>query len=390
MNASPSSPSLQPVNASERIHILDILRGFAIFGILAVNISGFASPVYLPGYNFAENWPWYDGVADVLMLYLADGKFFIIFSFLFGIGFSVQMARAESKGRQLMAYYPRRLGVLFGIGALHAVLFWVDDILRLYALLGFLLLAFRNRSNKTVLAWAGIFFVLNYLLSLVSGALEWSMPDLAAAGRETYLHGSFFSVAQFQAWAGIYMFFIVAQVQSANVMSLFLLGLLAGRVKFFENLPENRALLRKILAVGLTAGIMLNASHHFLENPLEANLVFIVGALGLSAAYMSGLCLLSLNQTGAKILAPLGQAGRMALTNYILQSVICSFLFNGYGLGLYEKVGAAGLWGFTFAIFVFQVGLSNWWLARFQFGPLEWLWRSLTYLQKQPFRRREI
>jgi uncharacterized protein len=131
-----------------------------------------------------------------------------------------------------------------------------------------------------------------------------------------------------------------------------------------------------------------NAIHRWLETTWLANLDFMIGALGLSAVYVSGLCLLSLNETGAKLLAPLGQVGRMALTNYVLQSVLCSFIFNGYGLGLYEKVGAAGLLGFTLVIFIFQIWLSNWWLVRFQFGPLEWVWRSLTYLQKQPFRRK--
>lgn len=387
MNDSLSPAPLQPIKISERIHILDILRGFALFGVLAVNIYGFASPAYLPGYDFRENMPWYDSFADAATLYLADGKFFTIFSFLFGIGFSVQMARAESKGRELMTFYPRRLGVLFGIGVLHALLFWVDDILRLYALLGFLLLAFRSRSNRSLLAWSGIFFVLNYGLSLASSALELSMPDIAAIGREIYLHGSFLAVVQFQAWAGIYVFLQVIQVQGANIMALFLLGLLAGRVKFFEKLPENRVLLQKILVIGLAASIVFNAIHHWLETSWLANLDFMIGALGLSAAYISGLCLLSLNESGAKLLAPLGQVGRMALTNYILQSVLCSFIFNGYGLGLYEQVGAAGLWGFTIAIFIFQVGLSNWWLSRFQFGPLEWAWRALTYLQKPPFRR---
>lgn len=140
-------------------------------------------------------------------------------------------------------------------------------------------------------------------------------------------------------------------------------------------------------ALGLLIGIGFNAVHHWLKTAWLANLDFIIGALGLSAAYVSGLCLLSLHQSGVKWLAPLAQIRRMALTNYVLQSVICSFLFNGYGLGLYEKVGAAELLAFTLGIFISQVWLSNWWLARFQFGPLEWVWRALTYLQKPAFRR---
>ena len=389
MNDSISPTSLQPVNASERIHILDILRGFAVFGILAVNIAGFSSTAYLPGYEFTGKLPWYDAFAEALVLYLADGKFFTIFSFLFGIGFSVQMARAESKGRDLMTFYPRRLGVLLAIGILHAILFWLNDILRLYALLGFLLLAFRNVSNRSLLAWTGIFFVANYGLSLTTAQAELLMPNLADVGREIYLRGSLLQVVQFQVLASMYVFVRVLHIQGANVMALFLLGLLAGRVRFFENLPQNRPFLQKILIAGLLTGIALNGIHHWLETSWMSNLDFMIGALGLSAAYISGICLLSMNVTGAKLLAPLGQTGRMALTNYILQSVICSFLFNGYGLGLYEKVGAAGLWGFTLAIFGFQVLLSNWWLARFQFGPLEWVWRYLTYLQKPPFRRKK-
>ncbi|GAB4487678.1 MAG: DUF418 domain-containing protein [Anaerolineales bacterium] len=388
MNESNLSTLLQPVKASERIHILDILRGFAIFGILLVNIIGFATPSYLPGYKITGHMPWYDEIADLAVLYLADGKFFTIFSFLFGIGFSVQMARAESKGRSLMTFYPRRLAILLGIGLLHAILFWVDDILRLYALLGFLLLAFRKRSSQTLILWAGIFFALNYLFSLTSQTFELHLPNLAALGREIYQQGSFLTVVQFQAWASMIIFARVAQIQSGNVMALFLLGLLAGRARFFENLNEKRPLLKKILALGLLTGIVFNIIHHWLETTWLKNLDFMIGALGLSTAYICGLCLLWMHTSGAKWLEPLSQVGRMALTNYVLQSVLCSLIFNGYGLGLYEKVGSAGLWGISVAIFMLQVSLSRWWLTRFQFGPLEWLWRSLTYMQKQPFRRK--
>ena len=110
-----------------------------------------------------------------------------------------------------------------------------------------------------------------------------------------------------------------------------------------------------------------------------------IGAPAFAAAYVSGLSLLSLKESGAKLLAPISKVGRMALTNYVLQSVVCSILFNGYGFGLYEKIGAAGLWGITFAIYLCQIPLSAWWLSRFQFGPLEWLWRLLTYRERQQF-----
>jgi uncharacterized protein len=137
----------------------------------------------------------------------------------------------------------------------------------------------------------------------------------------------------------------------------------------------------------LFVGLAFNALFFLMEEGWLAALGFTIGAPTLAAAYVSGLSLLSLQEGGAKLLAPIGQVGRMALSNYVLQSIICSFLFSGYGLGMYEKVGAAGLWGITFAVYLVQIPLSVWWLSRFQFGPLEWLWRSLTYGKKQPFLR---
>lgn len=388
--ASPAN-TLRPVAKAERIQILDILRGFAVFGILAVNIGGFASPVFYPGYIPPENLPWYDELAETLMLFFAEGKFYTIFSFLFGLGFSVQMARAEAKGRDVRSFYPRRLWVLFGLGLLHTVLFWIGDILRMYALLGFALLAFRNRSNRTLVTGAGVFFALGFvILALIGGPtgggdVEGMPMDVVAMARQAYNSDSFPTVVIFQVFAGIISFVIIALTQGASVMALFLLGLLAGRMKFFEHLSENESILKRIALWGLFIGLAFNALFVFVENPWWASLGFIIGAPALAATYISGLSLLSLQARGAKLLAPVCQVGRMALSNYVLQSMVCSLIFNGYGLGLFEKVGVAGLWGITFAIYLVQIPLSAWWLSRFQFGPLEWVWRSLTYGKKQPF-----
>ena len=129
MNATKTSTAMAPIRSAERIQILDILRGFAIFGILAVNIAGFASPVSIPGYVSPESLPWYDELATTLVTFFCEFKFYTIFSFLFGLGFSVQLARAEAKGKDIKSFYPRRLWVLFFFGVLHAVLFWLGDIL---------------------------------------------------------------------------------------------------------------------------------------------------------------------------------------------------------------------------------------------------------------------
>ncbi len=383
--------TLSPIDKTERIQILDILRGFAVFGILAVNIAGFASPAFYPGYVPPESLPWYDELAETLMLFFAEGKFYTIFSFLFGLGFSVQLARAEAKGRDVRSFYPRRLWVLLGLGLLHTLFFWIGDILRLYALLGFALLAFRSRSNRTLLVWAGIFFALGFvILGLIGGPAGGGdtegMPfDFVTMARQIYTSDSFLSVVIFQFFAGNISFIVIALAQGASVMALFLLGLVVGRTGFFEGLFENQSTLKKIALWGLMIGLALNALFVFTKNSWLASLGFTIGAPALAAAYVSGISLLSLKANGAKLLAPIGQVGRMALSNYVLQSVVCSLIFNGYGLGLFEQVGAAGLWGITFAVYLAQIPLSVWWLRRFQFGPLEWVWRSLTYGKKQPF-----
>ena len=382
--------TLAPISSKERLQILDILRGFAIFGILAVNIGGFAAPVFFPGYLVPDR-STFDELAQRLMLFFAEGKFYTIFSFLFGLGFSVQLGRAENKGRDIKSFYPRRLWVLFGFGILHAIFFWYGDILRLYALLGFALLAFRSRSNRTLLIWSGIFYAAAFIILALVGGPFANEPipgfDVVTMARQAYQGSSFLNVLVFQVFTFPVTFGVIALVQGLSVMSLFLLGLFAGRIHFFEHLQENRVWLVRAVVVGLIVGVPANTLFMMTENPISASFGFTIGAPAFAAMYISLIGLFSLTEFGQKILAPLSYVGRMALTNYILQSVVCSLLFFGYGFGLYEQIGAAGLWGITFLIYLVQIPLSMAWLSRFHFGPLEWVWRTLTYRQRQPFVR---
>ncbi len=308
--------------------------------------------------------------------------------------FRSQLARAEAKGADVRSFYPRRLWILFGFGLLHATFFFIGDILRHYALFGFALLAFRNRSSRTLMTWAGVFFVLGFILVALiggptgnAGELPEGMPNIIEMARQVYNSDSFLSVVFFQVIGALISFLIILFLQGGTVMALFLTGLLVGRTRFFERLAENHRLLKKMALWGLVLGLALNALFVFAaENIWLASIGFAFGAPILSVAYVSGLGLLSLTTFGAKLLAPIGMVGRMALSNYIAHSVICSFIFNGYGLDLYERVGPVGLWGIVLGIYIIQIPVSIWWLSRFQFGPLEWVWRSLTYQQRQPFK----
>jgi uncharacterized protein len=386
------SSSLKPVAQAERIHILDVLRGFAIFGILVVNIVGFDSPSSYPDYVPPQGTPWYDELAELLLHFFMVGKFYAIFSFLFGLGFSVQLTRSQEKEKDIHSFYPRRLWVLFAFGLLHAILFWTGDILRHYALLGFILLGFRKYSNRTLLLLAGIFAFLSLLLDGLVGGPEGGerlfvpIVDSETMARNIYNYGSFFDVVKHQILISFSSFVVITQLQGFGIMVYFLLGLLAGRIKFFERLPENRVTLQRIAVCGGLVGVVANGAFVFGENLWLSSLSFVIGGPLLAACYISIISLLSLTKVGARLLVPIGKVGRMALSNYVLQSILCAILFNGYGFGLLGgRIGMAGLWGISLAVYLMQIPLSVWWLGRFQFGPLEWLWRSLTYGQKQPF-----
>lgn len=380
---------MTPIQQGERIQILDILRGFAIFGILAVNITGFAAPIFWPGY-MGHALLWYDDLAEKVIEFFFEAKFYTIFSFLFGLGFSVQLSRAAAKGRDIRSFYPRRLLILFVIGIFHAVLLWTGDILRLYALLGFALLAFRKRSSRTLLIWAGVFFAISFImLGILGGQDGGSTPgipgfDLPAMARVAYNSPSFWVMLTFQFFGALGVFFFLSFSQGPSVMALFLLGLLAGRLRIFENLAQHRQLAKQALIIGIVLGIAGNSLLVFSGNSWLKSLGMTIGAPALAAAYVSALSLISLRQGGSRLLSPLAQVGRMALTNYVLQSLVCSILFYGFGFGLYEQVGAAALLGITILIYLVQIPLSVWWLKRFQYGPLEWLWRSFTYRKWQP------
>ncbi len=362
--------------------------------------------------------PWYDRAAEWLIRFLGEGKFYSLFSLLFGLGFTLLMDRIEARGGRFVPLYLRRLFVLLGIGMVHAFLIWMGDILVMYALLGFLLLLFRKARPRTLLIWAVILVATPLLFNAAATglvALGRSVPegareiDLVFAQTEAnyaadverayrvYASGSFAEITRQRVYdytnMGLSSFFVMG----FNVMAMFLVGAYFGRRQIFQNLEANRNLFRKLLLWGSLIGLTGNALYATLVMPLSrirlsgpllvATVGQGIGAPLLSLAYTSAFCLLMLSPGWSRRLQVLAPAGQMALTNYLMQSIICTLIFYGYGLGLYGQVGAAVGIGLTVAIYLFQVLLSRWWMQRFRYGPAEWLWRSLTYLKLQPMGR---
>jgi uncharacterized protein len=359
-----------------RIAALDILRGFALLGVLTVNMGDFSSGAYFPDYTFPD-WGPANQLAYLAVHFLAEYKFYLLFSFLFGLGFAVQMGRMEGRGGDFVPFYLRRLAILMLIGLLHAFLLWRGDILRLYALLGLVLLLVRGVQSWKLYAGALALMGLSLLIFASAG----SETDWPSSWR-IYLDYSYWQLVEYRATTPIETLWLGIQLPS--VLAMFFLGLSLGRSGVMEKPEVYQPFLRRWLAPALILGLIGNGVYVLAlvseAYPLAALAVHI-GAPALSFAYAS---LILLNAHRLSFLAPVGQ---MALTNYLSHSLICTTLFYGYGLGLYNQVDPLGRWALIAAIYGGQILLSNFWMARFRFGPMEWLWRSLTYGRAQPWRR---
>lgn len=410
----PPPARLTPIAAGERIDVVDVLRGFAILGILLVNMQFFTGPFCAIMVD-TPLWPGlHDRVAAGLIRFFAEGKFYSLFSLLFGFGMVVQMLRAEQRRRRFVGFFMWRLFLLLLIGAGHALLLWTGDILMIYALLGFVLLLFRKRKPTTLLVWTCILLLLpTLMIGGVAGSLELArgIPEAAAeleAGFAEQEQQMQYSIAQeITAYgAGSYADIMrqrVVDLQYApfymlfaapSILAMFILGIYTARHGILHDIPAHLRLLRHLAVWGAVLGVLGNSIHlvtaamtsQAVPTPLwiPKTASTAVGVPALCLFYAATLVLLWQKQRWRRRLEPLAAVGRMALTNYLLQSLICTTIFYSYGLGLYGGVGPAAGLGLTIVVFLLQVLLSNWWLARFRFGPMEWLWRSLTYRKIQP------
>lgn len=409
--ATPPATTTGPIATAERIDVLDVLRGFALWGIVVINILAFKSPGG-PAILFFEGGSVDRFVVQAILLFV-ESKFFTLFSFLFGLGFAVQLARAQERGVPFVPRFPRRLLVLLVFGIAHVVLLWDGDILVIYALVGFLLLLFRNRSPRSLLRWAAVLLLVPLLL-VIAGLVTLEVlrvtPFTAQIGQAeaefqaTYAQMRLEGIERYG--GGTYWAILVQRVTDylavlpllvsrvPAVLAMFLLGLYVGKQNMLRTIPHHLPLLRRVrmwgLGVGIVASLLVVLAQTQLS-PISAvvALLFNQTLAGpvLSMGYVATLVLAWQRPRWKRRLAPLAATGRMALTNYLGQSLICAVLFYGYGFGLTGQVGVAASALLATSIYALQTLWSVWWLRRFQFGPLEWVWRSLTYGTLQPFRR---
>ncbi|AXJ00812.1 uncharacterized protein CYPRO_1561 [Cyclonatronum proteinivorum] len=419
--SSQTAETAAPVKPVARIADLDILRGIALFGILVVNLALFSHPMFqYAAEGLIPGGPLQDAAAFFIRLFF-EGKFITLFSFLFGLGFYIFTERLREKGLSPGIVFSRRMGILLLIGLAHGHFLWSGDILLPYAVIGLLLLLFMKRTDKTLKIWIGIalgllVFINAALVALVAWGM--SMPEAAAEieaafaqqraefqeqmdrGYIVYLEGSFREMMAYRqeelhfAWFGM----LFSPAGYAWIFSVFIFGLLVARKG--QGLLQNpkqlrewfiptrqRNLIAGLIFSGLYAWSGLQADAVGMNSWVLIQLIsFLIGTPALTMAYVGYILrLLEKHESGesafGRQLHLAAPVGRMALTNYILQSVICTTIFLGYGLGFYGSLSPLGTIPLALAIFAVQIVYSNYYFKTRKMGPLEWLWRKGTYLK---------
>ena len=503
---------LAPITVRERIQALDVIRGFALIGIFLMNIEWFTRPIIDLGTGVDVNQTGLSYAASWFIVAFVQGKFWTMFSLLFGMGFAVMLTRAEDNNRVFVTPYLRRIIGLFLFGSAHFVMIWTGDILHNYAITALALLLIVTRSwkawfaillstvavgfasgsgswwstglfvalaaiaavmvfkteidrwykllgmiaaaaaaalaigqvsenmamNCVVLALLAVFmYYLNcgtisryykfgaalflvpylgfllYLLGTVTiPALK---PEMSAeqqkqrterlaerakdrkAEVELFTSGTYVEAVKFRAKEYSEE---LPQMAGGGMMalSMFLIGFWFIRSGVMTNVRENLPVFRRLLMWSLPTGLAITLAsvllhpsfipgHNREPAVMLARLLFEIGALPQTLGYVAGLVCLLATSWGARILSPLRHAGQMALTNYLGASVISSAYFYGYGLGHFGTMSRAGQVLFVAIVFGLQLLLSKWWLSRFRYGPMEWLWRAITYWQLPPMRK---
>ena len=417
-----------PALENDRIQSLDVLRGFAVLGILLINIIGFGLPyatLMNPGIDVPSS-----GLPNLTIWLstelLAEGSMRCLFSILFGAG--VVLFIGENRPGRGILHYRRSIWLLsFGVVDAYLLL-WFGDVLMVYALAAFLLFFFRNAGAVKLLLWAGIFFLIITLVHAgfgwglesarelaqsanqnsetmtpeIAGAIQaWSefargqQPSSAEIAAEMSVRSTSYGSAFYwnlgkmtDVWSIFPIFFLDALAMMLLGMGLFKFGVLQGRLtgRFYV----------WMIAIGFATGIGFNfmevnniirSEFDILTSFPMAHWTYQFGRLGLALAYLSAIILIVRSNSLVSLTRRLAAVGRLALTNYLMQSLICLLLFTGAGLGLLGEFERAQLYPIVLCVWLIQLWFSSWWLKRYYFGPLEWFWRLLTYGKRPQFSR---
>ena len=399
----PAIKKTGPTDPKTRLQSVDAVRGFALFGVLLVNM-----------YNFGADAPEWTGLADRVFStwthFVFETKSLRLFSLLFGFGFALQLASTISNKDESLWFYFRRLIILFVLGMAHA-LFYDGDILMEYALMGLILVLFRNVRNRTLLILAVVFltvFPIGNLLQSETSLNETEQWQDAQSLTELRIDHPYlgspldvfrenaFSIPP-QVWSNLH-----EPESSLTILAMLLLGLVVGRARILNDATYHLPLIRRVFAWGIGIGVASAFAEWQLSQRFAyavftetsaprdirflGDMLFTFGSTALALGYAAAFVLLAQKQAWQFAIQPLQNLGKMALTVYLSGTLMFTTLFYGWGFGQLFLLGPVATTLYALLFFVIQLLFCNWWLARFRFGPVEWLWRSLTYLKAQPLR----
>ena len=408
----------QPLEQSRRIILIDALRGFALFGILMVNMPYMYEPMIKALLPYETAMSGFDNISAIFIRLFFEGKFFIIFSMLFGYGFYIFLNKSFDNENSPLPLFKKRLFILSLLGLFHIIFFWNGDVLLYYSVLGFVLILFRNVSEKKIFRWS-LFFICTpiILMSLIVlfNYIGNQIPEVKTAMQSEIEKSNDSIVQMYERLKVIYSSGSISDIITARVneyitllsgsilfycpivFGMFLIGFWAAKMRLANEFKNKAEFFKKVFWWCFCTGIAANFIYLFTDQYINFNSpdfktllsysMSIWGGVTLGLCYVSGIVLIHIQgkkNIFEKYFVPVG---RMALTNYLIQSVICSLLFHSYGLGLYGKIETWQAIILTVFIFTIQAIYSRLWLHYFYFGPFEWLWKSLTYSQLQPMKK---
>lgn len=395
----------QPVSGSERLFVLDLVRGVALLGILIMNMPGFATSFY-SGLSGSDLWvDWWDEWTATLRNVLFSGKFNSMFSLLFGIGFTIQLERLlERRGADGIRIYLRRLAALLLFGAIHMLVFWTGDVLHMYALLGMLLVVLRHRSDRTILILIGLCLLFPIALGLFKIAtvdvtdleyLERAFTLWLTSNDAAYGNGSFIDAMHEHMRETWFLYTDAASIEYTlsfyvQLTTTMLMGFLIGRHRLVQRIPELMPQIIRLqywsLGIGIGSALLLAygektvSPYDLSAKSIVVSMSYAVCRISLMTFYVTTLVRLAQRSKWQHKFAAIALVGRMPLTNYLLQTAVATTIFYGWGLGFWNRGGPLTWFLLALGIyFIVQVPFSRWWLARFEYGPMEYLWRAMTY-----------
>ncbi|ANU22682.1 DUF418 domain-containing protein [Planococcus donghaensis] len=379
--------NLQPVSTNERIKAIDLMRGFSLLGILLINMLAFHSPL-----SYIDPYKWFNGSVNEEIYLVIDifiqASFYPLFAMLFGYGLAMQYMRAEAIGRPFMPLAFKRLTVLLLFGVIHAFLIWYGDILITYAVMGFLLIGLIRLPSSWLMSFGAVIYMVPHLLMQAILFIAATADPNTYVGYmeiessiQSYQTGNFAEIFSQRLADWSYSNNLVRYVFLIfTILPFLMFGAAAAKWRLIERTKEKQTLWIVLAIIPLLIGLVLKSTPYvFGTNYAFVYLQDIFGGPLVAIGYAAVIALTVQNQRLQKLFSPIAKVGRMSLTTYITQSILATFIFYSYGLGLYGKVDLLTGSLIAFGIFVVQIIFAELWFEKFSRGPLEILWRKWTY-----------